>query len=150
MVSFDLVFKAFLNRITDYGLAELTDEEVEEDLVSKLVMALGKFDLNGDIVVDYDNRTLTNTNNANGNLTPNEIDIIVSYMIVEWIAPLKNSEEILKSNLSSQEYSRVAQTNMLDKLIKTYNDAEQRAERLRTRYSYRNGLLKRVKERNKS
>ena len=78
--------------------------------------ALGKFDLNGDIVVDYDNRTLTNTNNANGNLTPNEIDIIVSYMIVEWIAPLKNSEEILKSNLSSQEYNRVAQTNMLDKL----------------------------------
>ena len=47
MVSFDLVFKAFLNRITDYGLAELKDEEV------KITLETMKEIFHSDVLVTY-------------------------------------------------------------------------------------------------
>lgn len=147
MTSFDEIFELFLSKITEYDLSQLSDDLMEEELISILKSAYIKLgsNISNNIVIDYSSKTLSNPDNKTNSLTPIEINILVFWMLDEWVEPFVNNEEVLKMGLASQDYKELSRANMLDKITKAKNDIKKEALRYTHIYGFRKGFAKRVR-----
>ncbi len=88
MTSYDIIFKRFTQKITDYKLLELSDDDVREMMVSWLTSAISKFRrCENDLSQRNDNIQCFSVD-----LNDSEIEILCLLMIGEWLEPQLNSE----------------------------------------------------------
>lgn len=127
--TFQEVYDAFTSGITDDMFIEMTKEDTDEILEELLMAALPHFEFPRQDIFNldkYDKRFKCL-------LTAEEIRIIRSYMVVEWINYQLASIENVRQKYSGSDFSFTSQASHMDKLIKlreTYKDEGFKLQRL--------------------
>ena len=127
--TFQEVYDAFTSGITDDMFMEMTKEDTDEILEELLMAALPHF--------EFPRQDIFNLDKYNKRfkclLTTEEIRIIRSYMVVEWINYQLASIENVRQKYSGSDFSFTSQASHMDKLIKlreTYKDEGFKLQRL--------------------
>lgn len=136
MTNISELYDVFLSKISDYSFLDpaLTQMDVEEELFGYFRSARTKFyrckqslntkeDVNGEIVIESD-------------LTPYEIEVLVTLMIVEYMKPQVLSSEVLKQSLSDKDFKIYSQANQLRELNLLYRMFRTEATKMITEYGY--------------
>lgn len=142
MTDFSVVYENFLSKITDDMYMELTVEETEEMLVSLLLDALPHFEFPRQNIFDYDTETMT----FSADLTNEEINIIGTYMVVEWMSQQLASVENTRMKYSGTDFKFTSQANHMSKILTVKKDYERLGFHLQRLYKRRksdeNGIMK--------
>ena len=142
MTDFSVVYENFLSKITDDMYMELTVEETEEMLVSLLLDALPHFEFPRQNIFDYDTETMT----FSADLTHEEINIIGTYMVVEWMSQQLASVENTRMKYSGSDFKFTSQANHMSKILTVKKDYERLGFHLQRLYKRRksdaNGIMK--------
>ena len=142
MTDFSVVYENFLSKITDDMYMELTVEETEEMLVSLLLDALPHFEFPRQNIFDYDTETMT----FSVDLTHEEINIIGTYMVVEWMSQQLASVENTRMKYSGSDFKFTSQANHMSKILTVKKDYERLGFHLQRLYKRRkkdaNGIFK--------
>ena len=109
---FAVVYDAFLSKITDDMYMELTIDDTRAMLEELLVSALHWFEFPRVNIFDYDKEI----REFNINLSNEEINIIATYMIVEWVGQQLASVENVRMKYSGSDFKFTSQANHLAKL----------------------------------
>lgn len=131
---YSAIYKRFLQKITDYKLLSLPEEDIEEILYGYLTSSIVKFrTIKSDLSKrDDESQCFEDT------LLDVEIEILALQMVCEWVEPQLNNELYTKQFIGTKEEKFFAQSNHLEKLQTLRNDAELRSKKLRRDYSYQN------------
>ncbi len=131
---YSAIYKRFLQKITDYKLLSLPEEDVEEILYGYLTSSIVKFrTIQSDLSKrDDEDQCFEDT------LLDVEVEILALQMVCEWVEPQLNNELYTKQFIGTKEEKFFAQSNHLEKLQTLRNDAELRSKKLRRDYSYQN------------
>lgn len=87
MTSYDVIYERFAQKITDYKLLELSDEDVETMLLSWLMSAIAKFRRCEHNLSQRDDEL----KKFEDDLNDTEIEILSLLMVNEWLEPQVNS-----------------------------------------------------------
>ena len=113
---FEDVYEFFLSKIKSYDLAELTEDEIKEELDSLIKLALPKCTVfKGKVKLDLDNESFVVK--GKDSLSLEEMEILSLAMLLQYISPLIARDENLKQTLSSKDFSSTSQANHLEKLL---------------------------------
>lgn len=131
---YSAIYKRFLQKITDYKLLALPEEDIEEILYGYLTSSIVKFrTIQSDLSKrDDEAQCFEDT------LLDVEVEILALQMVCEWVEPQLNNELYTKQFIGTKEEKFFAQSNHLEKLQTLRNDAELRSKKLRRDYSYQN------------
>lgn len=139
---FSDVYNNFLSKITDDMYMELTLQDTEKILYELLVAAVPKFqfprqDLSyQQIQVEGQHEEQTIWAFVN-KLTQQEINIISTYMIVEWIGQQLASVENTRMKYSGSDFKFTSQANHMQKLLQMKKDYEREGFHLQRLYKRR-------------
>lgn len=159
---FSIIYDNFLSKITDDMYMELTELDTFRLLEELLINALPKFefprvDLNLyelEEFVDEETYTGVEAVDAEGNpyecktllfrgghfnvfLTQEEINIISTYMIVEWLGQQLASVENTRMKYSGSDFKFTSQANHMQKLLAIKKDYEREGFHLQRLYKRR-------------
>lgn len=116
MTYFEDVYEFFLSKIKSYDLAELTEDEIKEELNSLIKLAFPKCTVfKSKIKIDLDNESFVVK--GKDSLSLEEMEILSLAMLLQYISPLIARDENLKQTLSSKDFSNTSQANHLEKLL---------------------------------
>lgn len=116
MTYFEDVYEFFLSKIKSYDLAELTEDEIKEELNSLIKLAFPKCTVfKSKIKIDLDNESFVVK--GKDSLSLEEMEILSLAMLLQYISPLIARDENLKQTLSSKDFSMTSQANHLEKLL---------------------------------
>ncbi len=135
------VYNVFLNRITDYDLPAFTEENRETILHGFMINACSKFKRVCKKVskVDLSDRDETNKQ-FNSVLSDEQIDIITTGMIMEWVKPKYYLDENMRNMLNTKDYNMAASpVNVLGGVRNTYDQVKREFESAINKYSFVNG-----------
>lgn len=127
--TFQEVYDSFLSGITDDMFMELTKEDTEEMLEELLMAALPHFEFPRQDIFNVDSYR----KRFKCQLTAEEIRIIRSYMVVEWINYQLASIENVRQKYSGSDFSFTSQASHMQRLIQlreTYRDEGFHLQRL--------------------
>ena len=143
--SFSDVYNSFFAKITDDMYMEYTEEDTAKIIQDLLLTAVHKF--------EFPRRPLDFTLNhhteedADGNeysvgafrskLTNEEINILATYMIVEWIGQQLASIENTRMKYSGSDFKFTSQANHMQKLLQMKKDYEREGFHLQRLYKRR-------------
>ena len=116
MTYFEDVYEFFLSKIKSYDLAELTEDEIKEELNSLIKLAFPKCTVfKGKVKLHQDNKSFIIK--GKDSLSLEEMEILSLAMLLQYISPLIARDENLKQTLSSKDFSITSQANHLEKLL---------------------------------
>ena len=130
---YEVVYNRFLQKISDYKLLSLPEEDVEAILYSYLVSAIAKTKQCQNDLGDRDEENKC----FNSTLLDIEIEILALQMVCEWVEPQLKNVLYTKQFIGSKEENFFAQANQLEKLQNLRDGAAMQARKLRRDYSYR-------------
>lgn len=154
---FSFVYESFLSKITDDMYMELTILETYQMLQDLLLSAIAKFefprinldDYELDVVTDQDYYMGVESNGEevtaiiygggyfNTSLTWEEINILATYMIVEWFGQQLASIEVTRMKYSGSDFKFTSQANHMQKLLTIKKDYEREGFHLQRLYKRR-------------
>ncbi|WP_297136130.1 hypothetical protein [Terrisporobacter sp.] len=128
------IYKRFLRQIGTDILSELEQEIAEEIMHGYLENALCEFDeWNEDLTIE-DGYIVTD-------LTSSDKSLIADVMVLCWLQPKINTEEILKVAVTDGDYTKKSTASMLDKLLKLEEKMIKRVTRKKIKRSWKNKRL---------
>ena len=142
---FSDIYESFLSKITDDMYMELTPEDTYKILQQLLISAIPKFefprqslDIQEKIIneIDQQGNYITQINFMN-KLTNEEINIIATYMIVEWIGQQLASIENVRMKYSGSDFKFTSQANHMQKLLQLKKDYQREGFHLQRLYKRR-------------
>lgn len=121
MTSFKTIYQRFANKITDYKLLQLEDEDLRALLKEWLDAAISKFRCKSDLT-DRDDIL----EQFNIDLDGIEIEILALRMVSEWLEPQVNSVLLTKQFMGGKDEKFFAQSSQLNelRLLKANNDRQ--------------------------
>ena len=164
--SFALVYDAFLSKITDDMYMELSELDTYRMLEQLLLSAVEKFEFPRKNLWDYELFEIEDQTEYSGaesnyqpvvaiiygggffnnTLTYQEINIIASYMIVEWLSQQLASVQNTRMKYSGSDFKFTSQANHMQKLLQLKRDYEREGFHLQRLYKRRipdeNGIMK--------
>ena len=142
MTSFETIYNSFFSKITDDMYMELSKEETMPLLFELLESALPWFEFPRVNIFDY-NKELEE---YNIDLSIEEINIIATYMIVEWLGQQLASVELVRMKYSGSDFKFTSQANHLHKLTNLQKEYERKGFHLQRLYKRRkadkNGIMR--------
>lgn len=133
---FSDVYSSFTRKISDYTHINLSAEELENILFGFLISAVPKFKFCAtDLSYNVDTKCFLET------LSQEEIEILATLMICEWLNPYVNTTELLKQVLPDKDFKIYSQANHLKELMDLQHNIRDEAESLIISYTYTNGNL---------
>ena len=135
------VYNSFLSKITDDMYLEYTEEDTIKLLRDLLFTAIHKFEfpripLDFEEVEDETDPTVTEWVFVNP-LTNEEINILATYMIVEWVGQQLASIENTRMKYSGSDFKFTSQANHMQKLLQMKKDYEREGFHLQRLYKRR-------------
>ena len=122
---FQVIYDAFLSLVTDDMYLEWAEEETYADLRNILLAALSKFEFPRFKLYDY---TFADTDHPeiefdqfNFIVEREEINILATLMIVEWVTRQLATIDITRQRYSSKDFAFTSQANHLAKLLDLKN-----------------------------
>lgn len=142
MTSFETIYNTFLSKITDDMYMELSKEETMSLLLELFENSLHWFEFPRFNLYDYDREV----EEYNIDLTQEEINIIATYMIVEWMGQQLATVELIRMKYSGSDFKFTSQANHLHKLQNLQKEYERKGFHLQRLYKRRkadkNGIMK--------
>lgn len=142
MTSFETIYNTFLSKITDDMYMELSKEETMSLLLELFENSLHWFEFPRFNLYDYDREV----EEYNIDLTQEEINIIATYMIVEWMGQQLATIELIRMKYSGSDFKFTSQANHLHKLQNLQKEYERKGFHLQRLYKRRkadkNGVMK--------
>ncbi|WP_431785791.1 hypothetical protein [Paenibacillus lactis] len=130
--TYDDIYDRFLVKITDYELAELVDNEIENQLHKYLIGAISDF--------KYASKKLANRDEVksmfNEDLKDIEKEILAKFMIVHWLSPQILRLENVRNELGNKDFKLYSPANFLDKISKVRSDLRAEANQDMVYYCY--------------
>lgn len=142
-VSYDLFTDAFLSKITEYEFIQLDEEDRTATVDEYMKRALTAFRKN----CKYDFATTRDDEFRVFNVdVPEEdlyelTDIISEGMIVQWMKPYANRQELMENAISTRDFTLHSPSELLRRVGSAYHDAEKRYIQMIREYSYNHGNL---------
>ena len=127
---FEEIFGVFLSKVSDYSFISLTEEQLDGQLFDYLRSAIPKF---RKVKVDLSDRF---DDSFADDLSDEEIEILATLMLVEYLKPIMINSRNLKQNLTDREYKVYSQANHLKQLMDLYKEMRKEAVNLVRDYSY--------------
>ena len=152
---FSEVYESFLSKVTDDMYMELTKKETYNMLEDLLISSIPKFEFPRKNLFDYEKgfslpdeedegeeeeekeEGYVFTGYFNYELTPEEINILATYMIVEWIGQQLASVENTRMKYSGTDFKFTSQANHMQKLLVMKKDYEREGFHLQRLYKRR-------------
>ena len=107
------VFGRFLTQIEDESWLELDEEVLEELMYDYLCKSIVEFNVcTKKLNIDF------NTNEFIADLEEDEAQILAYGMVIHYLTPKILREENLQQMVTSSDFSKLSNANMLDKLLK--------------------------------
>lgn len=128
------IYKRFLSQIGTDILSELSQDIAEEIMYGYLEDALCEFD-------NWSKDLTIIDNCVTDDLDSNEKLMIACAMVLYWLQPKINTEEIIKVAVTDGDYTKKSTASMLDKLLKLEEKTEKRLNRKKVRHSWKNKRL---------
>ena len=137
---FDTVYGAFLAKVSDFDLADMTEDDAKVVMGDLLKQALGKFS-------ESCKKNLTDTDESGftADLTDFEIDIISELMVEAWFKPKLYNLDLLRNKLNTKDFTTFSPANLLDKMREAYEQAHKRARSMINEYSFRENNIGELK-----
>ena len=124
------IYNLFLNQIDDDILAIMSDEVIDDMLLTYLKGSITEFNTCiKDITIEGDLISC--------DLDLDEQFILVRGMIIYWLNPKILSQNIIKNRMTSRDYSQYSPANLLDKLIKLKESTQKDQKKAKIKYSYK-------------
>lgn len=147
-VSYEQIVSAFLNKINEYELLELADDERDDSVFSFLTKSLYKFNR----VCNYKLEAVRLEDGSFelvGKDMPEEemdeaLDILTNGMVVQWLKPFLNRQENLENALSTRDFTVFSPANLLLRVRETYNNAKRDFENELREYSFSHNDLNKL------
>ena len=133
---FSCVYDSFLVKITDDMYMELSKDDTYSMLQELLLNAIPRFEFPRVNLMNY---TLGESNDSqfNSKLTYEEINILSTYMIVEWLGQQLASIENVRMKYSGSDFKFTSQANHLHKILQLKRDYEREGFHLQRLYKRR-------------
>lgn len=109
---FSAIYDRFFSKITDDMYLEMTEQETHDDCEAVLMNAIPSFEFPKFQLYNYD---LT-LKEYNVDLQPEEINILSTLMVGEWINRQLLSVDVTRMKYSGSDFKFTSQANHLDKL----------------------------------
>ncbi len=143
--SFSKVYELFLSKITDDMYMELTLEDTLKILKQLLISALPKFEFPRQSLKYEEMSSFQYSEDSDietqfyflNQLTEEEMNIIATYMIVEWIGQQLASIENVRMKYSGSDFKFTSQANHMQKLLQMKKDYERQGLHLQRLYKRR-------------
>lgn len=140
--TFDVIYNSFTSKITDDMYMELTKAETNSMQKELLMNALHWFEFPRVDIYDF-NEDLEEYNIL---LSNEEINIISTYMVVEWFGYQIASVENTRMKYSGSDFKFTSQANHMQKLLQLQKDYERKGFHLQRLYKRRkadeNGIMR--------
>lgn len=139
---FNIVYDCFYSKITDDMYMELDEAQTASMTRELLLNALPWFEFPRIDIYNYDLKK----NCFNVNLSNEEINIIATYMIVEWFNQQLASVEVARMKYSGSDFKFTSQANHMSKLLAVKKEYERVGFHLQRLYKRRkadtNGIMR--------
>ena len=130
---YEKVYESFLPKLRSYEIPAMTEDEVKDYLHDYLVSAITRFHVCRKDLNDRDDIL----QRFNSDLSCVEIDILSSYMLLEYVdATYVRVPTLLKANLSSSDFNAFSSANLLSKITESQNSLLKETEAKVSRYSW--------------
>lgn len=130
MNQLELVYSRFLSLISDYAYLELTEEELELELETKLEIALSK-------LVRFEPVTYSSISKTfSRNLTSLEITILAHALLVEWLNMKLYNVRQMEFLLSSKDFNAFSGANHIKEMTSLQLYAEEQCQYLMKQYTF--------------
>jgi len=107
------IFSSFLSQIEDESWLEVDEEVLIELMYDYLIKSIVEFNVcEKDLTLDFENNEIVS------DLDEDEILILAFGMVIHYLAPKILREENLQQMVTSSDFSKLSNANMLDKLLK--------------------------------
>lgn len=140
---FTVVYDSFLSKITDDMYLELTEEDTKQLLEQLLLSAIPKFEFpRQSLAYEYTSWEDENYNVVQGmsfvnQLKLEQINILATYMIVEWLGIQLASVENVRMKYSGSDFKFTSQANHMQKILQMKKDYEREGFHLQRLYKRR-------------
>lgn len=131
MTSFDNIYNAFLGKITEDMYLEMTEEDTIRDLKSILMEALPLFEFPKFNISEIEEESFL------ADLSNEEINIIATIMVYEWLKRQVASCENTRMKYSGSDFKFTSQANHIEKLIKLVTQWQYEAHHAQRLYGRR-------------
>lgn len=137
-LTYDELTEAFLEKVSEFDLMAMTIEGRQRSVDGYMRRAIVGFmhvcpyDLTG--TADDVNRTFTASIPDKAKMEI--IDIISDGMIVQWLKPYLNRQELLENVLNTRDFSQYSPANLLQKVTEAYHYAHKNYVNAVREYSY--------------
>lgn len=107
------IFSSFLSQIEDESWLEVDEDVLIELMYDYLIKSIVEFNVcEKDLTLDFENNEIVS------DLDEDEILILAFGMVIHYLAPKILREENLQQMVTSSDFSKLSNANMLDKLLK--------------------------------
>ena len=142
---FSEIYTVFLSKITDDMYMQLTPEDTYKILKQLLISALPKFQFPRqplgyttiEIQDQEDEEEYYEEYIFENKLTDEQVNIIATYMIVEWVGQQLASVENVRMKYSGSDFKFTSQANHMQKLLQLKKDYEREGLHLQRLYKRR-------------
>ena len=154
---FSIIYDSFLSKITEDMYMELTELDTFRILEELLKSAMHKFEFPRFDITDFEESCINDVETYEGvesndeevpaiiyggshynvALTPEEINILSTYMIVEWLGQQLASVENTRMKYSGSDFKFTSQANHMSKLLTLKKDYEREGFHLQRLYKRR-------------
>ena len=136
MTPYQLIYDRFEKNITDYDLNSLVEASRNAVYLALLQEACVEY-INSD--VDLEDRNDT-TLQFNFTLSATMQQIIANYMVMVWVKPYLNNQDLLELHFDTQEINSFSSANKIRAVRELFNNARTQANKLATKLSYKNNI----------
>ena len=133
MTDFEMIYDCFLSKITDDMYMEITPQKTSCLLEELMFNALPWFEFPRVNIHDYD----VEAKYFRSVLSDDEINIIATYMVVEWLGQQLASIELVRMKYSGSDFKFTSQANHLAKLTALKKEYERNGFHLQRVYKRR-------------
>ena len=154
---FSNIYDSFLSKLTDDMYMELDELQTHRMLEELLLSAIQKFEFPRFDITDYETSYLDNVDEYSGEdsdgndaiayiynggkfnveLTQEEINILATYMVVEWLGQQLASVENTRMKYSGSDFKFTSQANHMAKILTLKQDYEREGFHLQRLYKRR-------------
>lgn len=136
------IYDAFFSKVTDDMYMELSEDDTKRIVVDIFENSLHWFEFPRFNIYDYN----LEFEEYNLELTKEEINIIATYMVVEWIGQQLASIELIRMKYSGSDFKFTSQANHMHKLTNLQKEYERKGFHLQRLYKRRkadkNGIMR--------
>jgi len=142
-ISYDDFTNAFLSKILEYNFLSLDLEEATSIVDGYMITAISQFKKNClyDLTTTRDDEHRTFDVDISAEDKDEIVDIIACGMVVQWIKPYVNQQELLQNVLSTRDFDTYSPAELLLRVGNAYKSAQKEFVQAIREYSYNHGDL---------